>query len=339
MLRFLLTTAIAAGALMAIAGGSGAADKKYTFALVPKNTNNPFFDQALAGCKKAEKELNGAVECLYIGPGEHGGGDEEAQIVADLITKKVDGIAVSPANAAAMAAALQGAAPAKIPVLTWDSDLLAKDKALRLAYVGTHNYEIGVNLAKLAQQIKPKGGTICIQSGGAAAANHNERMQGIRDTLSGTKSAEAPGERLTGQNGWKEVDGCPLYTDDDFARAVQQMEDTLNKYPNLDAFIPTGGFPQFLPDAYTNVASKYKDKIASGALALVVADTLPVQIDLMKKGLSAGQVGQRPFEMGYKAMYFLKDIKDGKAAPADPTYTGLDVCTPKTADTCVGGGS
>ena len=125
---------------------------------MPKNTNNPFFDQALAGCKKAEKELNGAIECLYIGPGEHGGGDEEAQIVADLITKKVDGIAVSPANAAAMASALSGAAAAKIPVLTWDSDLLPKDKGERLAYVGTHNYEIGVNLAKLVMQIKPKGG-------------------------------------------------------------------------------------------------------------------------------------------------------------------------------------
>jgi len=338
MLKLLLTGAVAAAALMAVSASARAADA-YTFALVPKNTNNPFFDQALAGCKKAEKELNGAVKCLYIGPGEHGGGDEEAQIVADLVTKKVDGIAVSPANAPAMAAALQGAPAAKIPVLTWDSDLLPKDKALRLAYVGTHNYDIGVNLAKLAMQIKPKGGTICIQSGGAAAANHNERMQGIRDTLSGKKSAESPGERLTGQNGWSEVAGCPLYTNDDFPLSVQQMEDILNKYPTLDAFIPTGGFPQFVPDAYEKVATKYKDKIASGALALVVADTLPIQIELMKKGLSSGQVGQRPFEMGYKAMYFLKDIKDGKTPPADPTYTGLDVCTPKTADTCVGGGS
>ena len=98
MVKHWIMTAVAAGALLALASGAQAADKKYTFALVPKNTNNPFFDQALAGCKKAEKELNGAVECLYIGPGEHGGGDEEAQIVADLITKKVDGIAVSPAN-------------------------------------------------------------------------------------------------------------------------------------------------------------------------------------------------------------------------------------------------
>src|SRR3954452_21157394 len=122
MIKYLLTTALVA---VGIAAGGGAAQAavKYTFALVPKNTNNPSFDQALAGCKKAEKELNGAVEGLYSGPVEHGGGDEQAQIVQDLITKGVDGIAVSPANAAAMAAALKGASAAKIPVLTWDSDL------------------------------------------------------------------------------------------------------------------------------------------------------------------------------------------------------------------------
>ena len=341
MKRLLASAAFFAGAVVAgmIATGSAQAAPKYNFAVVPKNLNNPFFDQAKLGCDKAVAELKGEVQCTFIGPPEHGGGDEQVQIVEDLISKKVDGIAVSASNAAAMASALKDAKAAGIPVLTWDSDVLPADKGLRVAYVGTHNYEIGVNLAKLAQKIKPKGGTICIQSGGAAAANHNERMQGIRDTLSGAQSKESPGVRLTGQNGWTEVDGCPLYTNDDFPLSVQQMEDILAKYPTLDAFVPTGGFPQFVPDAYEKVATKYKDKIASGALALVVADTLPVQIDLMKKGLSAGQVGQRPFEMGYKAMYFLKDIKDGKAPPADPTYTGLDVCTPKTADTCVGGGS
>jgi ribose transport system substrate-binding protein len=334
MKRFLLSTAIAFGAMSVAMSGAQA---KYIFALVPKNMNNPFFDQARDGCKKAEKDLKGAVECLYIGPGEHGGGDEQVQVVDDLIARKVDGIAVSPANAAAMAHALAGAKRAGIPVLTWDSDLLDRDKALRLAYIGTHNYDIGTNLANLVMEIKPKGGTICIQSGGAAAANHNERMQGIRDTLSGQKSNEAPGARLTGQNGWKEVDGCPLYTNDDFPVSVQQMEDILGKYPALDAFVPTGGFPQFLPQAYRKVAEKVKARIDNGSLALVVADTLPVQIDLLKAGLSRGQVGQRPFDMGYKTMFFLKDIKDGKPAPKDPTYTGLDVCTPKNVATCVGG--
>ena len=46
-----------------------------------RTLNNPFFDQARDGCKKAEKELGGAIECLYIGPGEHGGGEEQVQVV------------------------------------------------------------------------------------------------------------------------------------------------------------------------------------------------------------------------------------------------------------------
>ena len=326
----------AAALAVGLATGAVAQEKKFTFALVPKNTNNPFFNQARDGCKKAERDSGGAFTCLYVGPGEHGGGDEQVQVVQDLIAKKVDGIAVSPSNAAAMGRALEGAKRAGIPVLTWDSDLLEKDKALRIAYVGTHNYEIGVNLAKRVAELKPHGGSICIQSGGAAAANHNERMQGIRDTLSGKKTAGAPGERLTGQNGWTEIAGCPLYTDDDFPRAVQQMEDILGKYPKLDAFVPTGGFPQFVPQAYKRVAEKYKSRIDDGSLALVVADTLPAQMQLMKEGLSEGQVGQRPFEMGYKAIMFLKDLKEGKTVN-DPTYTGLDVCTPKTAATCIGG--
>jgi len=332
MKKLVLTAAVALGAMMAVATGAQA---KYTFALVPKNMNNPFFDQARDGCKKAEAESNGAFECMYIGPGEHGGGEEQVQIVQDLVAKGVDGIAVSPSNAAAMVVALQAAKEANIPVLTWDSDLLPENKDLRVAYIGTHNYEIGENLAKLAMQIKPKGGTICIQSGGAAAANHNERMQGIRDTLAGKKSAASPGDRLTGQNGWTEIDGCPLYTNDDFPLSVQQFQDIMSKNPNLDAFIPTGGFPQFIPDANRAAVDPYKDKIAKKELALVVADTLPPQIQQMKEGYSLGQVGQRPFEMGYKTMFALKDIKDGKAAPKDPTYTGLDVCTPETADTCV----
>ena len=332
MHKHLLTAAVAFSALM---GGQACAQQKFTFALVPKNMNNPFFDQARDGCKKAEAESKGAFQCMYIGPGEHGGGEEQVQIVQDLVAKKVDGIAVAPANAAAMAVALQAAKGAGIPVLTWDSDVLPENKDLRLAYIGTHNYEIGVNIAKIVQTIKPKGGTICIQSGGAAAANHNERMKGIRDTLAGKSSAQSPGDRLTGQNGWKEIDGCPLYTNDDFPVSVQQFQDIMAKNPNLDAFTPTGGFPQFVPDANRAAVAPFKDKIAKKELALVVADTLPVQIDQMKEGLSLGQVGQRPFEMGYKTMFALKDVKGGKAPPADPTYTGLDVCTSKNLDTCI----
>jgi ribose transport system substrate-binding protein len=332
MKKFLLSALLLSSvATLAFAGGHA----KKTFALVPKAMNNPFFDLARDGCKKAEGELAG-IECLYIGPGEHTE-QEQIQIVQDLIARKVDGIAVAPSNAPAMARVLKRAKDAGIPVITWDSDVLAEDKGMRAAYVGTKNYDIGVNLARLTRNLKPEGGTICIQSGGASAANHNERMQGIRDTLSGVSSSSPPGERLTGQNGWNEPDGCPLYTNDDFPLSVQQMADIFIKYPDLTAFVPTGGFPHFVPTAFRNTAAKHEQRIRTKKTAVVVADTLPMQMEILKDGLSHGLVGQQPYMMGYKAMYVLQDLVDGKAVE-DPIYTGLDVCPFESAWSCLSGG-
>ncbi|MGQ0484136.1 MAG: substrate-binding domain-containing protein [Hyphomicrobiales bacterium] len=332
-MKKLLLVACAAAALAAVSS-LASAEAKYKFALVPKAMNNPFFDMARDGCKKAEADSKGEIECLYIGPGEHTEA-EQVQIVQDLITQGVSGIAVSPSNAAAMAGALKAAKDAGIPTLTWDADLLPEDKALRTAFVGTHNYEIGTNLAKIVLAKKTKGGKICLQTGGASAANHNERLQGIRDTLGGRSGTTAPGEPLAGENGWTEVAGCPLITNDDAATAVQGLQDILGKYGELDVFITTGAFTQWSDNAFRQAIDPYKAKIADGSLVFVAADTLDMQMAQLKEGLSNGQVGQRPFEMGYQAMFFLKDIKEGKTV-ADPTYTGLDVCTNENADTCVG---
>jgi ribose transport system substrate-binding protein len=128
-----------------MAAGAQAQDKK-TFALVPKSTNNPFYDQARDGCKKAEAESNGAFECLYIGPGEHGGGDEQAQIVATWSPRASTASQFRPPTPPRW----QPPCVTRRPPTSGadlDSDLLPDDKALRIAYVGTHNYEIGTNLA------------------------------------------------------------------------------------------------------------------------------------------------------------------------------------------------
>ncbi len=326
-MKKLLFSAFAAAFLF-----SGGATAQYTFALVPKAMNNPFFDLARDGCYKAQDELDD-VTCEYIGPGEHTE-LEQIQIVQDLITKGVDGIAVAPSNAPAMAKALKAAVSAGIPVMTWDSDLLPRDKSLRTTYVGTNNYDIGVNLAKLAQARHPKGGTVCLQTGGAAAANHNERLKGIRDTLAGKNTGSPPGAMLEGEKGWTEISGCPLITNDDGNVAVQGMSDILAANPNLTAFISTGAFTQWFDNAYRQATRPYKNKMDDGSLSILVADTLPMQIQQTKDGLGNGLVGQRPFEMGYKAMYVLRDIAKGMSVN-DPIYTGLDVCDNDNIGTCL----
>jgi ribose transport system substrate-binding protein len=309
--------------LLAIAGLLGAAwvgpsyAKDKVFALVPKAMNNPFFDQARDGCMKAAQEIGG-VQCQYIGPAD-ATEQEQVELIQDLITKKVDGIGVSAANAPAIAKVLQRAKDAKIPVITWDSDLMPQDKAMRATYIGTVNEEVGKEVAKRAMALKPNGGTYCIQSGGPAAQNMNDRLKGMMETLPADK--------------WKQVAGCPLYNNDDFPLSITQIADLLAKYPKIDAILNAGGAPEMVGQAYRELMKKYADRINSKDLVLIYVETLPMQMDIMKEGLSHGQIGQRPYEMGYRAMYVLNDLTNGKKVE-DPITIGLDVCTPETMDTC-----
>ena len=59
-------------------------------------------------------------------------------------------------------------------------------------------------------------------------------------------------------------------------------------------------------------------------------------MDALKAGHSHAQIGQRPFEMGLRAPDVLIQIIKGESVE-DPMYTGLDECTPETADKCLAG--
>ena len=99
-----MKTLAAVAALLVTAQPMAAQAKDKVFALVPKAMNNPFFDQARDGCMKAAKEIGG-VQCLFIGPAD-ATEQEQVQVVQDLITRHVDGIGVSAANAPAIAKVL-----------------------------------------------------------------------------------------------------------------------------------------------------------------------------------------------------------------------------------------
>jgi ribose transport system substrate-binding protein len=317
----------AALAVLLLAAPASAQNK--TLAIVVKGLDNPFFDLIRQGCEKAQAELKGGYRCYYTGPASTADEAGEVQIIDDLLTKGVAALAISPSNAPAVANVLRQRKPT-IPIMTIDADLLAQDKALRKTYLGTDNYLMGVKLAEHLKRLKPNGGSLCLVLGNIAADNINQRAAGTRDTLSGKKGTE----RLTGQGGWKEVAGCPLFTNDDAAKGNQMMADVLIANKALDAFVLEGGWPQFAPQAYAQLTDQYMDRIKSKQLALVVADTLPPQIEALKQGRSDAQVGQRPMEMGYRAPFIMKDMVEGKAV--DPIYfTGLDECTPDNVGTCL----
>ena len=280
---------LAAGAAVAaLVSGATTAQAKDVLAIVVKGLDNPFFEQINLGCQKWMGEnADSEYECLYTGPASSADEAGEVQIVEDLLNRPdVKAIAISPSNAPAMGNLIRRVAPS-IPVMTIDADLIEADRDLRATYLGTDNYEMGVLMAKHAMELKPDGGTVCLQLGNVAADNINARAAGFRDTIAGEKV-----DRLTGQNGWTEVDGCPVFTNDQIDLANQQMQDVFTANPDLDAFILIGGWAQFGPQAYAQVTDQVKDKLDSKELVIIAGDTLPPQMDALRAGRSHAQVGQ-----------------------------------------------
>ncbi len=295
----LLATAGLATALLA---GPTFAQDMLRFAVVPKAMNNPFFDFARDGCVDRAAEL-GNIECVYIGPVEHEPATQ-AQIVEDLITQGIDGLAISVADEAAATTVIQRAIEAGIPVITFDSD--APDSG-RTAYIGTNNYDFGQALGEMLLERAPDGGTYGMISGGAAAPNLADRVNGVRDALAGSN--------------WTEVQGSPTFCNDDSALAVQQANDLVTANPDIGAIVPVGGWPMFAPEGWKNFVDNAPD-----TLELVVADTLPSQLEMLSEGYADALVGQRPYEEGQVAMDTLLAIHNGEAVD-EIIYTGLDRVT------------
>jgi len=321
--------ALTAVASLMLAFSAPAIAQKKTLAVVVKGLDNPFFTVLGNGCALWNKENpNSEYTCLYTGPASSADEAGEVQIVEDLINKGVAGIAISPSNAPAMANMLKAKKP-KMPIMTIDADLAAADRGLRRTYLGTNNYDMGVLMAKHLKELKPKGGSVCLQLGNVAADNINARAQGFRDTISGKKGID----RLKGEGGWTEIKGCPLFTNDQIDLANRQMADIFTTNPDLDAFILVGGWAQFGPQAYAQVTDQVMAKLKSKRLVIVAGDTLPPQMEALKAGRSHAQIGQRPFEMGRRAPAVLIDLINGKSVQ-DPLYTGLDECTANNLGKC-----
>ena len=328
MKRFML---LAATAVIAFACPAIAADKKQ-LVIVVKGLDNPFFESIHQGCEKWNNEnANSEYECLYTGPASTSDEAGEAQILQDILSKpSTAAVAISPSNAPLIAQTIKSAKPS-IPMMTVDADLSKDDAALRKTYLGTDNYLMGKRIGDYIKKAIPAGGKICTIEGNAAADNILRRAQGMRDSLAGKEGLSA----LAGEGGWTEASGCPVFTNDDGAKGVQAMSDILAANPDLKAFGIMGGWPLFgAPQAYRDVVKPLADRIAKGDFAIGAADTIGDEVAIAKEGLVNALVGQRPFEMGYKAPTVMISLIKGEKVD-DPVFTGLDECTKDNADTCI----
>ncbi|WP_041420008.1 substrate-binding domain-containing protein [Shewanella violacea] len=307
------------------------------FALVPKEINNPFFIATGKGCRVAAAKLAN-VECIFRGSSNIDVRVQD-QIISELIDEGVDGIAVSITQSDFLAShSLQKAIKQGIPIITFDADFdhktLKKYQHLRLAYIGSDDFELGKALGEQLKRHRPNGGSLIIQSGRPDSPNLNLRVMGVRSALSGKPYLAPPGERLNGENGWSEF-SAPLYNFGQFSRALEDLKTVLNLYQDnkVDSFVAVGGWPQFV-DGYRQTVEPYKVNLEQKDIILIIGDSAKIQLEYLRENLAHGNIGQNPFEMGKQAIFTLYKIANKQKYEKNIT-TPLTYCTPDNYASCV----
>ena len=247
-------------------------------------TNNAadFWTIARKGTEKADAALADIEVEFRLGDGTAAG---QKRILDDLLAKGVDGIAISPVDPANQMAMLNDAAKQAL-VFTHDSD--APDSK-RECYVGTDNVAAGHQAGDLIKEALPQGGRIAIFVGKLDARNAQERIQGIKEVLMGTK-----------------VEIIDVRTDDtDGSRAKSNVADTIVKYPDVKALV---GLWSYNGPA---ILSAVKDAKKVGQIKIVTFDEAEDTLTGIQDGAIFGTVVQQPFEFGYQAIKLMTQALKG----------------------------
>jgi ribose transport system substrate-binding protein len=284
-------------------GAAPASGQRLRFMVIPKAIDLPVFNYAKIGAERQAREY-GNVEILWNGPTS---ADQlkQKEILESAITQRVDGIAISTLNGDFLTATINKAMDAGIPVVTWDSDA---PKSKRIAFYGVDDYAGGRILGEEAVRLLNGKGKVAIITS-IGATNLQRRLDGMKDAL-----AKAPGIQIVEIFDIKE----------DTVRCAELIATGTNRYPDLGAWLSTGGWPVFTRNA-TAAIDPAKTK-------LLAFDTIQPALDLMREGRVAVLVGQKYFGWGSEAVKLLYDIKHGKMPAATIIDSGADVVTKDTLD-------
>jgi ribose transport system substrate-binding protein len=280
-MRLKTAVAITCAAVLVVAGCSRKSSSSHTLAFVTNNASD-FWTIARKGTEKADAERADITVEFRLGDGTAAG---QKRIVEDLLANGVDGIAISPVDPANQTAMLDDAAQRTL-VFTHDSDAPASKRA---CYVGTDNVAAGRQAGELIKSVLPQGGKIMLFVGQIDARNAQERLQGIKETIAGTK-----------------IEILDVRTDDtDRVRAKANVAETLVAHPDVAALV---GLWSYNGPAILNAV---RDANKIGRVPIITFDEEDETLTGVKSGAIAGTVVQQPFEFGYEAMTRMAKVLAG----------------------------
>lgn len=260
--------------------------KPYTIALVPRLTGDSYYDAAEEGAKEAAEKFG--VNLIFRGS-PVADYNEQIKVIKNLITKKVDAIAVAANDPFKLLPVLNEARAQGIKVITWDSDT---DPTGRDLFVNTVDPQtLGIHLMDdLAARLNEKG-EFAIITNNLSTANTNEWIK------------------------WMKIQQTEYYPDmelvrimpsnDSYENAYQDAKYLLENYPDLSAIV--GVSPEALPAVAQAITEARKSDVDLSGLALP-----NLMRNYINDGVAQNIILWSPQKLGYLTVTLAKNLLDGQ---------------------------
>lgn len=265
------------------------------------NGIDPFWTIAEAGVRAGEKEFD--VDCEVLFPPK--GLVDQKRMMETLLANGIQGIAVSPIDAANQASFITEAAKHTF-MITQDSDAPDSD---RMCFIGMNNYTAGRQAGKLVKKALPDGGKVMIFVGRLEQLNAQQRRQGVIDELM-DRPVVSQEDMIVEQNNEPIVGDrftvLGTLTDNfDHPSAKSNAEDSMVTYPDLDAMI--GLFAYNIPLCIEAVKGAGK----LGKIKLISFDESDPTLQGIADGYVQGTISQQPYEYGRQSVRVLAALVRG----------------------------
>jgi len=259
--------------------GNAQSGGKKRFAIIFKNTGNPYGEKQMEGFKIAIEELGG--EAILKAP-DQPTAEAQIQMIEELISQKVDAIAIVGNDPDALQPALKKAMDAGIKVLSLDSAVNAQS---RMVHVNQADPErIGRVQVQAITEMIGGNGEIAVLSATSQATNQNTWIEWMKKELEDPKYKDVKLVKVA-------------YGDDLRDKSVSETEALLKSYPNLKGIIaPTT----------VGIAAAGKvltDKGLKGKVQLTGLGLPSEMAEYIESGVSPWMYLWNPVDVGYLAGY------------------------------------
>ena len=274
--------------------GSKSDSDTLTIADIPKGTSHEFWKSVHFGAEKAAEEC-GNVKIVWKGPVVESDTGSQIQVVKEMVSRGVDGIALAPNQKEGLVDAVTESIEAEIPVVIFDSGLNEGPEIV--SYVATDNFKGGQMAAEaMARAIGEKGNVILLRYL-AGSESTEQREEGFLEALQKYPDIKVVSSDQRGG---------------DNTTSAKEKVDQLLQLHGKDL---AGIFAVCEPNANGTLES-LRNAGLDGKVKFIAFDPSDALIEGLEDGSCSGIVLQDPVEMGYRSVLTIVDSIKGKNAEA-----------------------